>query len=95
MGLTDAAALPGGAWVFCAVAENTDDSYFDGACAGSAVGVVGPDGVLRQMRGLHGAPKVEGISVLVRGDHLVLGLVTDADDPSVPSQLLQVHMAWA
>lgn len=95
LGLTDAAALPGGAWVFCAVAEATNDSYHDGACVGSVVGVVGPDGALRQMRGLHGAPKVEGISVLVQGDHLVLGLVTDADDPGVPSQLLQVHMAWA
>ena len=34
---TDAAALPDGKMVFTAVAENTDDNYNDGACAGAAL----------------------------------------------------------
>ncbi len=92
LGLTDGAALPAGEWVFCAVAENTDSSYNDGHCAGSAVGVVGPDGTLRRLEFLHGAPKVEGIAVQVEGDELVLTLVTDADDPAIASQLLEVRL---
>ncbi len=95
LGLTDGAALPGGSWVFCAVAENTTSSFEDGSCAASVVGVVGPDGQLRQLHYLHGAPKVEGIAVRPEGDALVLTLVTDADDPAVASQLLEVRMPHA
>ena len=93
LGLTDGAALSAGAWVFCAVAEITDSSYHDGHCAGSAVGVVGPDGTLRRLEFLQGAPKVEGIAVQVDGSELVLTLVTDADDPAIASQLLEVRLA--
>lgn len=93
LGLTDGAAMSAGAWVFCAVAENTDGSYHDGQCAGSAVGLVGPDGKLRRLELLHGAPKVEGIAVQVDGSELVLTLVTDADDPAIASQLLEVRLA--
>jgi hypothetical protein len=35
LGFTDAAALPGGGWLFTAVAEDTDDSVTDGACKGN------------------------------------------------------------
>ena len=93
LGLTDGAALPGGAWVFCAVAENTCNSFVDGACAGSAVGVIGPDSKLHQIHNVQGAPKVEGIAVRTEGHQLVLSLVTDADDPAVASQLLEVRFA--
>lgn len=95
LGFTDGAALAGGGWVFCAVAEATKDSYHDGACAGSAVGVVGPDGVLRQLVTLHGAPKVEGLAALVQGKALLLSMVTDADDPNIASQLLQARLTLA
>ena len=37
---TDGAALGGGAFAFTAVAEDTEDSYADGACAGSAIGII-------------------------------------------------------
>lgn len=90
LGLTDGAALGAGAWAFCAVAENTGDSFQDGACAGSAVGIVGADGALRQIQHLQGAPKVEGIAVQALGNELVVTLVTDADDPDTAAQLLQV-----
>ena len=87
---TDGAALPGGAWAFSAVAEATNDSVQDGACVGSAVGIVGPDGQVRQMHMLQGSPKVEGIAVQAKGKDWELTLVTDPDDAAIASQLLQV-----
>ena len=90
LGLTDGAALSAGAWVFCAVAENTSDSYQDGACAGAVVGVVGPDGTVQQRHALQRAPKVEGIAVQSAGATLVVTLVTDADDPAIASELLEL-----
>lgn len=92
LSLTDGAALQHGAWAFCAVAENTQDSFNDGPCAGSVVGVVEPDGTVRLMHRLSGNPKVEGVSAQAVGDELVLSLVTDADDPATASQLLRVRM---
>ena len=92
LSLTDGAGLGHGAWTFCAVAENTADSFHDGPCAGSVVGVVGVDGSLRRMERLQGNPKVEGIAVQAVGHALVLTLVTDADDPATASQWLRVRM---
>ena len=84
-GFTDGAAWPGGGWVFSAVAEDTRDSYHDGACAGATIGWVGLDGRLLRTDLLAGAPKVEGIAV----DPLMrLLLVTDSDNPLVPSALM-------
>lgn len=93
LSLTDGTALQGGAWGFSAVAECTDNSYQDGACVGSAIGIVAPDGQLRQLHRLAGAPKVEGISAQAQGSDWVFTLVTDPDDPKTPSQLLQTRMA--
>ena len=90
LGLTDGTALGGGVWAFCAVAESTHNSYQDGACVASAIGTVGPDGVVQRLQLLQGAPKVEGIAAVARGPDWVLSLVTDPDDPAVASQLLQV-----
>ena len=92
LSLTDGTALAHGAWAFCAVAENTADSFVDGPCAGSAVGVVSSDGIVRVMHRLSGNPKVEGISAQAIGDRLMLTLVTDADDPAIASQLLRVRL---
>jgi hypothetical protein len=92
LSLTDGTALAHGAWAFCAVAENTADSFNDGPCAGSVVGVVEPDGAVRAMHRLSENPKVEGISAEAIGDELVLTLVTDADDPATASQFLRVRM---
>lgn len=91
LGFTDGAALPGndGGWIFSAVAENTDDSYTDGACVASAIGWVGADGVLQRMAALEGAPKVEGIALDGAGRLL---MVTDADDPARASRLLVVAL---
>lgn len=88
LGFTDGAPLPGGAWMFSAVAEATEDSYLDGACVGSVIGFVGADGVLGRTHVLDGAPKVEGLAGGVAAGRLHLMAVTDADDPRRASQLL-------
>jgi hypothetical protein len=89
---TDACALPGGHWLLSAVAENTVDSVQDGPSLGSAIAILSPQGQVLQLHRLHGAPKVEGISVEVSGKQLNILMVTDADDPAVPSQLLKVTL---
>ncbi|TWO70592.1 hypothetical protein FN976_13595 [Caenimonas sedimenti] len=86
-GFTDGAALPGGGWIFSAAAEDTEDSYRDGLCAGSALGWV-RDGRLTRLAPLAGGPKVEGIAV---AGHRLL-LVTDADDPESASRLLALPL---
>jgi hypothetical protein len=93
LGFTDGCPLPGGGWLFSAVAEDTSDSYADGVCAGSVIGWVDAQGRLREMVGLAGAPKVEGLAL--HGGELLM--VTDADDPGTASQLLSIahDAAWA
>lgn len=90
LGFTDGAALAGGGWVFSAVAEDTHDSYRDGACAASAVGWVDANGQLQRVEPIAGAPKAEGIAWAGDGQLLI---VTDSDDPAVPSQLLA--LSWS
>ncbi len=92
LSLTDGVPLPGGEWMFSAVAEDTSDSVADGACVASALGVVGVDGRVRSWFQLQGAPKVEGIALQTVGDVWVVTMVTDPDDPAVPSQLLLVRL---
>lgn len=89
--LTDGAGLPNGEWMFSVVAEDTSDSVNDGACVGSALGIVDVDGQVRWMLGLQGAPKVEGIAVQREADDWVVTLVTDPDDAAVASQWLSVR----
>ncbi len=92
LAFTDAAALQGGGWVFTAVAEDTSDSYADGHCKGSVVGVVDAQGEVVSMQRLDPALKVEGIAVRVDGWGMTVCLVTDADDPAQASQLLLAHL---
>lgn len=92
LAFTDAAALPGGGWVFSAVAEDTDDGYADGGCRGSVVGVVDAGGALVATHRLEAPLKVEGIAVRVDGQCMSLCLVTDADDPAQASQLLLARL---
>lgn len=97
--ITDATELEDGTeagqWLFCAVAEDTGDSYQDGACVASVVGIADSKGLVRSLYYLQGNPKVEGIAAL-KGDsataELELLLVTDADDPDIASRLLRVRL---
>lgn len=89
LGFTDAAVLPDGRWLFSAAAEATRDAYLDGACAGSAIGLVERDGRLRGLRPLDGSWKVEGLHALPLQDGAIaLTMVTDADDPAQAASLL-------
>ena len=90
---TDAAALPNGDMVFCAVAEDTEDAYRDGACLGAAIGIIDNEGHLLSSQRLDRPYKVEGISARPDGDRLNLLLVTDADDPAIPALLLATSIA--
>ena len=89
---TDAAALPNGEIVFTAVAEDTEDSYSDGPCAGAGIGLIGRDGELRRFMPLDARYKVEGVDAQLGGDVIRLLLVSDADDPAVPAALFSAVM---
>lgn len=94
LGFTDGAALADGRWLFSAVAENTEDSYQDGACLGAVIGLVESDGRLRRLASLGPQWKIEGIAAQRRGAQLLLSLVTDADDPQTAASLLQLELPW-
>ncbi|MBA2676760.1 hypothetical protein [Ramlibacter sp.] len=88
LGITDAAVWPDGGWVFSAVAEDTADAYRDGPCIASVIGCGISVGQVLRCERLAGAPKVEGIAPAGAGR---LWLVTDADDPQRPSELLELR----
>jgi hypothetical protein len=81
-----------------AAAEDTPNAVDDGPVVGSALALLGDDGVLATVALPHsasGAYKVEGLAV--RGttpDGLRLLAVTDADDPAAASELLTLHLRW-
>ncbi len=91
---TDGIALPDGRWLLSAAAENTESSYLDGPCAGSALALFDAQGDLLALHALEGSPKVEGISVWTDGHTQRLLMVTDADDPQLASQLLCLDAFW-
>ncbi|RVP11825.1 hypothetical protein CN085_24075 [Sinorhizobium meliloti] len=84
---TDATALPNGDMIFSAVAEDTEDAYRDGACLGAAIGIIDDSGRLLSVDQLERPYKVEGIHARLVGDRVDLLLVTDADNPDIPSTL--------
>jgi len=91
LGFTDGFVMPNGDILFSAVAENTDDSYNDGACVGAALGRINARGELLACELLSQPCKVEGIA-LVPGDNTQLYLVTDADDVGIPAVLYRSVM---
>jgi hypothetical protein len=93
LSFTDAAALGDGRILFTAVAEDAADSYQDGACAGSAVGILGVDGRVQYLEQLDHPYKIEGVHAELDGDSIRLLLVTDADDAAVPSDLRSARLS--
>ena len=89
LGFTDGLALPGGGWIFSAVAEDTADSTQDGACTGSVIGWVNEAQELQRLEPIAGAPKVEGIAL---AGPRRLWMVTDSDDPATASALWSVDL---
>jgi hypothetical protein len=89
LSFTDAAPLPDGRIVFTATAEDTRDSYSDGAVMGSAVGVLAPDGTPMFLDGVDQKVKLEGVDARVERGRIHLLLVADADDPAVAAPLFE------
>jgi hypothetical protein len=92
LSFTDGASLPDGAMVFSAVAEDTEDTYNDGACLGAALGIIAPDGTVRLLEHLDECHKVEGVAARVDGNVIKLLLVTDADNPAIPASLFSATL---
>lgn len=90
---TDGAALPDNKLLFSAIAENTEDSYADGACVGAALGVIAGDGRICLLQTLESAYKIEGIDARAERGVIHLLLVTDADDEAVPASLLSGELS--
>lgn len=86
---TDASPLPGGGWLFSAVAEDTLSARDDGPSLASAIGRVDAQSRLRWIKPVPRRYKIEGIEVDASGPRLAAWLVTDADDPQVPASLLR------
>ncbi|HYE87785.1 MAG TPA: hypothetical protein VEA16_15585 [Vicinamibacterales bacterium] len=89
---TDATVLDDGRILFSAVAEDSPDTYSDGRNLGSAIGWLAADGRLESLHRIAGTAKIEGIAVAAVGGRSQLWMVTDADDPQVPAQLLQLDL---
>lgn len=91
---TDATALRNGNIVFTASAENTSDSYLDGKCMGSAIGVIDRKGDLVLLEPIDKTVKLEGIEADEVGSNIELLLVTDADDAAHPAQLYSASVKY-
>lgn len=89
LSFTDASPLPDGRILFTAAAEDSRDAYADGPVAGSAVGMLAPDGSPLFLDAVDAKVKLEGVSASVVGGRIHLLLVADADDPAVPAPLLE------
>ena len=89
---SDGAALGDGRIAFTAIAEDTSDSYSDGACRGAAVGVLGAGGRIEFLGRIDPCLKVEGIEATVNAGAIRMLLVTDADDVAVPASLLACEL---
>jgi hypothetical protein len=89
---SDAVALGDGRLAFTAIAEDTADSYSDGACCGAAVGVLGARGGVEFLGRIDPCVKVEGIDAVAEAGAIRVLLVTDADDAAVPASLFACEL---
>jgi hypothetical protein len=89
---TDATVLPSGQIAFCAVAEDTDDAYNDGACVGAGIGILDEDLRLVFFQELTRPHKIEGIDARIRDGRIEVLMVTDADDRTRPGSLLSASL---
>jgi hypothetical protein len=87
LGFTDLTTCAG-LLLFTAAAEASPNTYDDGECAGSAVGVLTPAGEVRDLVVLAPVAKVEGVYATAAGDTLELWLVADPDDRTARAPLM-------
>lgn len=89
---TDATALTDGRLVFTAAAENAEEACVDGACMGSAIGIISTTGELISLKRVDKKVKLEGIDVQEESTELKLWLVSDPDNPQLPGQLFTAQI---
>jgi hypothetical protein len=91
LSFTDAAAHPRAGLLFTAAAEDTADTYADGACTGSILGVL--DGaVVTRADTVQNGCKLEGVTCTQEHGASTLWLVADADDRRVPATLFRAEL---
>lgn len=94
LSFTDAIAAPGGGLIFSAAAEDTNDTYQDGPCAGSVIGVLA-DGRVMQFVRVDPSLKLEGIALTGdRGSRPTLWLVADPDDREKRASLYRAELPF-
>ena len=98
LGVTDATALPGGAVLVSAAAEDAPNARDDGPVVGSALVVLDDEQVVDLVelpRVENEVCKVEGISVLdADGKGASLLAVVDADDVTAASLAVRLRIGW-
>jgi hypothetical protein len=92
LGFTDATAHPTAGLLFTAAAEDTRDTYVDGRCTGSVVGVLAGSAV-HSVRAVQPACKLEGLACSVEESMTTLWMVADADDRAVRATLWRADVA--
>ncbi|MBW3594769.1 MAG: hypothetical protein KY391_04250 [Actinobacteria bacterium] len=86
---SDADTLSDGNIVFSASAESSGEGP-DGESVGSAVGLMSPDGAILRLEPIDVEVKVEGLAARSIDGRIEGFMVTDQDDPNVPSDLWRV-----
>jgi hypothetical protein len=96
LAVTDAVTLDDGRMLVAAAAEDAPSTYDDGPVVGSALAVLDGDQVVdvAELPRIDGqVAKVEGLALVGhRDDRIDLVAVVDADDPNVPSLLLELSL---
>jgi len=92
LGLTDLAADARAGLLFSAAAEDTHNTYDDGACTGSVVGRLGEDGRVQGAQRVDTSCKIEGLAAVANdGAAIDLWLVADPDDRTRPAPLYRAR----
>jgi hypothetical protein len=98
LAITDAVALPDGRMVVSAAAEDTPNAVDDGPVVGAALALLDDETVLAVAAvpdGADGPYKIEGLALRgLDAAGVSLAAVVDADDPDLPSSLLDVRLHW-
>ena len=91
LGFSDASPLEDGRLVFTCSAEASGSGQ-DGAVLGSALGIMDSQGEVAFLEPVDVEVKIEGMTAMSADDGISVLLVTDADDPSDPSPLLEARL---
>ena len=91
---SDADTLSDQRIVFSASAE-PDAGDADGGSLGSAVGLMSPGGEVLELEPVDVQVKVEGLAVVQDEGSIEAYMVTDEDDPDIPTDLWRLTLPWS